>query len=110
MEVNFFKEITDGAIYYWVKLPGKISVCVAINEDIGEIDAIKRAINYWNRKNKIDKSITLLKEKYPDKQIYLGFLPSGDCEFKGEFGQYVYILKDKRKNKKFQIKDALKID
>jgi len=109
-KVKFFKVEAGGIISLWVQLPRRVTVCVAeVGENISEEEAIKRAEAYWERKDRIEKPTAKLHEKYPGQQIYIGFLPCGDCIFEGEYSEYVYALKLRRKNKKYQIKEAIKI-
>lgn len=109
-KTEFFKTETGCITYFWIKFSEKPAVCVGnINENISKEEAIDRGKKYWEREDKIKKITTELQEKYPGYQIYIGFLPTRDCEFKGEPGQFIYVLKNRCKNGKYQIKEAIKI-
>jgi len=109
-KIEFFKTETGCITYLWIKFPEKPAVCVGnVNENISKEEAIDRGKKYWEREDKIKKITIELQEKYPGYQIYIGFLPCNDCTFEGEYAQYIYVLKNRRKNGKYQIEEAIKV-
>jgi len=68
---------------------------------------IDRAEKAVQAKEKADRLEAGLRSKYPDKQIYSGFLPASDVEWDEQGGYYLYILKDRKKHGKYQVQEAV---
>lgn len=94
---------------WWVRIPGEPARCCGHVHDITEEQAVEHATRMAKeaaREKEIEK---YLQENYPGKQIFQGYLPSGDVEWHGEPDEYLYVLKDRRKGGKDQVETAIKL-
>ena len=89
-----------------VRLPNRPAVSIARDDDnLSDIELIKRATSYWQARDREESISNTLKTKYPDKQVYIGVLPTHDIDTTLN-GYYAYVLKDRKRQGKYQILES----
>lgn len=93
----------------WIRLPGLPCMCRGGNDTPDE-EVIQNAIGNYKIRYKKEKVEVGLRSKYPNKQLYEGSLPEDDVTFEGKPGIYIYILKDRKRHKKYQVQEAISVE
>lgn len=92
-----------------VRLPNRPAVTVARDDDhLTDAELVARATSYWQARDKQELVANTLKHKYPNRQVYIGALPTNDV-LTALNGYYAYVLKDRKRQGKYQILDAISL-
>jgi len=111
-EVKLHQEEFGGIRSWWASVPGHPL------RQVGHVDTVSRenAINYAMRAAENADAWQVientLRENYPNFQIYQGLANTPDINWPvnmDPWQEYMYILKPRRKNGKYQIECALTI-
>jgi hypothetical protein len=86
----------------WIQCEDGIARQLGSADEPDEV-IIERARKVVERKKKIEQIENELRAKYPNRQIFQGFLPTYDVFWDGEEGEYLYVLKDRKKGNKYQV-------
>ena len=108
MKASITKYELGGIRYIEVRLPNRSSVSIARDDEgLSDTQLEQRTIKYWQARDNQETIANTLRRKY-GKQVFIGCLPTHDIETALE-GNYVYVLKDRRKRGKYQILEAIKL-
>ena len=107
--MRIWKEELGGITYQWGTCPDGISRCLGNENDSREIIE-QRARVAAQKAQRIKRVENKIHAKHPELQLYSGFLPDYDTNWpKEKAGYYIYVLKSRKKNGKYQILYAEKI-
>ncbi len=93
----------------WVRLAGEPARCVGRRgEPESELIArAERAAKCAAHQRTLEIE---LRRRYPGRQIYTGFLPADDTHYDGPAGEYIYILRRRRRRGKYLIEISLPLN
>ena len=93
----------------WCSCPDGILRCLGDEKEPDEI-IFKRAISAAKFAQKVEKIEAQMRIDFPGCQLYRGSLPAFDVDYNDSYnGEYIYVLKNRKKNGKYQILHAEKI-
>jgi len=117
-EVEYLSEIYNkpkvsyeelgGIKHAWVKCSDGISRCLGRFGD-DEEEMIEKGEASVRAAKEVKIAENYLEAKYPNLPKYIEHLPSPDIEFDGEEGEYIFVLKSRKRRGKFVILEAIKL-
>lgn len=109
-KTRIWLEELGGIRHIWVRLPNRPAVRVGrVDENLSDDEIILRAKRYWEREDRIEKASAILRAEYPEQATFHSFLPQPDIFFIGDEGEYVYVLKRRKREGKDVVEKAIKV-
>lgn len=94
---------------WWVAIPGEPQRCVGRVDELTQQEAIVRGEQLAKQAVTVRMRTQALQDRWPNAQIFRGYLPAYDVEWHGASGEYLYVLRPRRKLGKYVVAEAVKL-